>query len=127
MAFNRMTGDVVIAREDAIYSYSTGGRGPSYAFDSPKTSINVLREYVAVVCPPQSTSRSDTIRKLGGNQVDDIFNTSTFKLLDTDMKFVAHSESMVSGVKKIFIEWGDLFLVTTDRKVCPSPDIMERY
>ncbi|KAK2754845.1 hypothetical protein FQN54_006738 [Arachnomyces sp. PD_36] len=117
MAFNRKTGDVVIAREDAIYSYGSGGRGPSYAFDSPKTSINVFREYVAVVCPPQSASKSDTIRSFGGNQVDDIFNTSTFTLLDTDMKFVAHSESLVSGVKKIFIEWGDLFLVTTDRKI----------
>lgn len=125
MAFNKKTSDVVIAREDAIYSYSSGGRGPSYAFDSPKTSINVFREYVAVVCPPQNASKSDTIRRFGGNQVDDIFNTSTFTLLDTDMKFVAHSESLVSGVKKIFTEWGDLFLVTTDRKVRILSNVMD--
>lgn len=127
MAFNKKTGDVVVAREDAIYSYGSGGRGPSYAFDSPKTSIDVFGEYVAVVCPPQSASKSEPIRRFGANQVDDLFNTSTFTLLDTDMKFVAHSESLVSGVRKIFIEWGDLFLVTTDRKVCLLSDLMKLY
>ncbi|KAL2219648.1 hypothetical protein M432DRAFT_362894 [Thermoascus aurantiacus ATCC 26904] len=42
---------------------------------------------------------------------------STFMLLDTDLKFIAHSETLISCVKSVFMEWGDLFLLTIDRKI----------
>lgn len=118
MAFDRETGDIVIAREDAIYTYGPRGRGPSYAFDSPKTSINMFRDYVALVCPPKApSSKSDSLQRFGVSPVEDFFSTSTFTLLDTDLKFIAHSESLVSRVKSVFMEWGDLFLLTVDGKV----------
>ncbi|RHZ58245.1 tethering complex subunit PEP5 [Aspergillus thermomutatus] len=111
MALDKDTGDIVVAREDAIYTYGPHGRGPSYAFDSPKNSINVFRDYVALVCPPRAA--------LGNlrSQADEIFSTTTFTLLDTDLKFIAHSESLAASVRHIFIEWGDLFLLSTDGKV----------
>ncbi|GAQ03110.1 vacuolar protein sorting-associated protein 11 homolog [Aspergillus lentulus] len=111
MALDKDTGDIVVAREDAIYTYGPHGRGPSYAFDSPKNSINVFRDYVALVCPPRAS--------LGNlrSQADEIFSTATFTLLDTDLKFIAHSESLAGSVKHVFIEWGDLFLLSTDGKV----------
>lgn len=118
MAPDREVGGVLIAREDAIYTYGPRGRGPSYAFDSPKTSINLFRDYVALVCPPKGgPSNSDSLRRLGVNASDDIYSTTTFTLLDTDLKFIGHSESLVSAVKYIFMEWDDLFLLTTDGKV----------
>lgn len=116
MALEKETGDILIAREDAIHTYGPRGRGPSYAFDSPKSSLNLFRGYVALVCPPK-TSKSDSLRRLGVSQVDDIFNTSTFTLLDTDLKFIAHSEVLVSPAKSVFTIWGDLFLITIDGKV----------
>lgn len=116
MTLDKETGDVLIAREDAIYTYGPRGRGPSYAFESPKTSVNAFRDYVVLVCPPKTASlKSDSLRRLG--QMDDFLNTSTFTLLDTDLKFIAHTESLVSPPKSIFMEWGDLFLLTTDGKV----------
>ncbi|THC98674.1 hypothetical protein EYZ11_001877 [Aspergillus tanneri] len=118
MTLDRESGDVLVAREDAMYTYGPHGRGPSYAFESLKSSINIFKDYVALVCPPKAvSSRSDSLRNLGVNQSVDIFSTSTFTLLDTDLKFIAHSESLVSSVKKVFIEWGDLFLLTTDGKI----------
>ena len=118
MAFDNDTGDILVAREDAIYTYGSAGRGPSFAFDSPKTSINVLKDYIALVCPPRAAfSKSETARKFGSNQVDDLFNTSTFTLLEPDLKFIGHSESLPASVKHVFIEWGDLFIVTVDGKV----------
>jgi hypothetical protein len=118
MALDKETGDVLIAREDAIHTYGPRGRGPSYAFDSPKTSLNLFRGYVALVCPPKtSPSKSDSLRRFGVSQVDDIFNTSTFTLLDTDLKLMAHSEALVSPAKSVFTIWGDLFLMTLDGKV----------
>ncbi|EEP79806.1 conserved hypothetical protein [Uncinocarpus reesii 1704] len=118
MSFDRDTGDILVGREDAIYTYRTNGRGPSFAFDSPKTSIDIFKDYVALVCPPRvPLAKSDALRKFGGSQVDELFNTSTFTLLEPDLKFVAHSESISSKVKNIFQEWGNLFLVTVDGKV----------
>jgi vacuolar protein sorting-associated protein 11 len=118
MALDKDTGDMLIAREDAIHTYGLRGRGPSYAFDSPKTSLNLFRGYVALVCPPRtSTSKSDSLRKFSVGQTDDIFNTSTFTLLDTDLNFIAHSEALISPVKSAFAIWGDLFLISLDGKV----------
>jgi len=122
MALDKVTGDIMIAREDAIDTYGPNGRGPSFAFDSPKTSINIFGEYVALVCPPKlALPKSDSLRRFGNSRVDDIFNTSTFTLLEPDLKFIAHSESLISRVRSIFIEWGALFLVTIDRKVFNLP------
>jgi hypothetical protein len=119
MTLDKETGQILIAREDAIYNYGPRGRGPSYAFESPKTSINAFHDYVALVCPPKAGSaKGDPMRKYGVNSAEDILGTTTFTLLDTDLKFIAHSESLVSPMKHIFIEWGELFLLTTDGKVC---------
>ncbi|CAK96885.1 uncharacterized protein An11g00940 [Aspergillus niger] len=118
LSLDRDTGDVLVAREDAIYTYGPHGRGPSYAFESRKDSITTFKDYVALVCPPRdTTAKPDTLRNMGVGQADDIFKTTTFTLLDTDLKFIAHSESLVSSVKNIFVEWGDLFLLTTDGKL----------
>ncbi|KAB8202658.1 hypothetical protein BDV34DRAFT_215316 [Aspergillus parasiticus] len=118
MALDKDNGDVLVAREDAIYTYGPHGRGPSYAFDSPKNSINIFKDYVALVCPPKvATSNSGTLRNFDVSQPNDIFSTTTFTLLDTDLKFIAHSEALVSPVKQVFIEWGDLFILTTDGKI----------
>ncbi|EEH34130.2 vacuolar membrane protein [Paracoccidioides lutzii Pb01] len=118
MTFDHQTGDIIIAREDAIYTYGPGGRGPSFAFDSPKTSIYTFRDYIALVCPPKSAlAKSDTLRRFGGVPVEEILTTSMFTILEPDLKFIAHSESLASKVKFVFMEWGDLFIVTVDGKV----------
>lgn len=119
MTLDGETGDILIAREDAVYTYGPRGRGSSYAFESSKTSINSFRDYVALVCPPRPESgKGEALRKYGVNPGGDILGATTFTLLDTDLKFIAHSEALVSPMKHIFMEWGDLFLLTTDGKVC---------
>lgn len=118
MTFDKESGDILIAREDAVYTYGPRGRGASYAFESPKTSIDVFRDYVALVCPPKAgTGKSDPLRKYTASPAEEIFGTTTFTLLDTDLKFIAHSEALISPMKQIFVEWGQLFLLTTDGKV----------
>ncbi|CAG7932361.1 unnamed protein product [Penicillium olsonii] len=118
MTLDKEGGDILIAREDAVYTYGPRGRGASYAFESPKTSIDAFRDYVALVCPPKAGSgKSDPLRKYTANPGEEIFGTTTFTLLDTDLKFIAHSEALVSPMKQIFMEWGQLFLLTTDGKI----------
>ncbi|KAJ5560882.1 Zinc finger RING-type [Penicillium sp. DV-2018c] len=117
MTLDRESGDVLIAREEAVFTYGPRGRGASYAFEGPKTSIDAFRDYVALVCPPKAGTKSDPLRKYTASPAEEIFGTTTFTLLDTDLKFIAHSETLVSPMKRIFMEWGDLFLLTTEGKI----------
>ena len=119
MTHDRETGDIVIAREDAIYYYGTNGRGPSYAFEGPKKTVKIYKEYVGVVCPPRvaQVSRSKTFRRLGGEEIEELFSSSSFTLLDTDLKYLAHTESLPAQVKEVFVEWNELFLLTVEGKL----------
>ena len=119
MTVDKRNGDIVVVRDDAIYYYGVDGRGPCFAYDGPKSLVAIYDDYIALVAPAttNNTSNSSALRRFGGAKADDIFNTSTFTLLDTDLKFVAHSESLVSQVKTLFVIWGDLFALTLDGKV----------
>ncbi|KIW34222.1 uncharacterized protein PV07_01014 [Cladophialophora immunda] len=119
MTQDHETGDMVIAREDALYYYGANGRGPSYAFEGPKKLVKIYKEYVGVVCPPRvaQVSKSKTFRRLGGEEIDELFSNSSFTLLDTDLKYLAHSESLPAPVKEVFVEWNELFLLTVDGKL----------
>lgn len=120
MTLDKRNGDIVVVRDDAIYYYGIDGRGPCYAYDGPKSLVSIYGDYVALVSPPVNSAvsmKTSVLRRFGGAQADEIFNTSTFTLLDTGLKFVAHSESLVSQVKTMFTIWGDLFTLTQDGKV----------
>lgn len=120
MTVDNDTGDIVVAREDAIYYYGVEGRGPCIGCEGPKSLVGIYGDYIALVSPPatsNSSLKSSNLRKFGGSQADEIFNTSTFTLLDTDLKFIAHSESLVSEVRALFVIWGDLFTLTQNGKV----------
>lgn len=120
MTIDKESGEIVVVRNDRIYYYGANGRGPYYAYEGPKQLVKILKHYVTIVSPPQTPvkSKSSTLRLFGGRQADDIFNTSTFAILDTDLQYVAHTETMISQVKDVFMEWGDLFVLTLDGKVC---------
>lgn len=121
MTIDEANGDIVVVREDAIYNYGTRGRGPSFAYEGSKQLVKIFKQYVAIVSPPQMISArkpSAILRVFGSSQADNTFSASTFAMLDTDLKYVAHTESLSSQVRAVFIEWGDLFLLTLDGKVC---------
>jgi hypothetical protein len=126
-------GDIVVARDDALYFYGPNGRGACYSHEGPKQSVQVFKNYIALVSPPSSrpstavgTHRSHgvsaTLKRLVGQTPtssgsDDLFDTTKFTLVDTELKFVAHSERLISGVKEMFISWGDFFILTLDGKM----------
>lgn len=117
MTVDRSTQDVVVARDDAIYTYGLNSRGPVIAYTSPKKMVSIFEDYMAVVSPQQPMRAGRGPPVLGTAQADDIFNTSKFSLLNTDLQFIAHQETLSSEVKFLFSEWGDLFLLTLDGKV----------
>lgn len=128
MTADKITGDIIVVRDDAIYTYGVNGRGPSFAYEGPKQLVSIFGDYVALVTPPRESTptKMSTLRRLVG-RADSLFDASTFTLLDTDIGFVAYTEAMVSKVKALFMEWGDLFLLTLDGKVSlQCVDVTER-
>jgi vacuolar protein sorting-associated protein 11 len=125
MAIDKETEDVIIARDDAVYYYGPNGRGPSFAFDGPKKLITTFKDYVGLVCPPRvaQVSKSKAYRRLGGSEMNDLFSTSSFSLLETDLRYIAHTESLPTQVKNVFSAWGELFLLTIDGKVSHEPPV----
>ena len=119
MTVDKSSGEILVVRDDAIYLYGASGRGPSFAYEGPKQLVKVFGSYVAVVSPPKpsASTRTSALRRFVGGRADDILNISTFALLDTDLKYVAHTESLTSKVRAVLIEWGDLFILTQEGKV----------
>lgn len=127
----REGGDIVVAREDALYFYGPNGRGACYSYEGPKQLVRVFKNYISLVSPPSSRPSTavpgkhgvgDTLKRLVGKGVSDpttdgLFDTTKFTLLDTELKFIAHTERLISGVRDIFISWGDLFVLTLDGKL----------
>lgn len=125
MTFDEANGDIVVVRDDAIHYYGINGRGPSYAYEGPKQLVRIFGDYVALVSPPKpsASTKVNPLRRFAGGRPDEIFNTSTFAILDTDLKFMAHTETLMSQVKALFIEWGDMFLLTLEGKVRRYPGV----
>ena len=119
MTFDEANGDVVVVRDDAIQYYGVNGRGPSYAYEGPKQLVTIFGDYIAIVSPPKQSNpgRMNGLRRFGTTRADDMFSTSAFALVDADLKYFAHTENLPSQVKALFIEWGDLFLMTMEGKI----------
>ena len=117
MTLDREAGEIVVVRNDRISYYGVKGRGPSFAYEGPKQLVRVFRQYVALVSQPQAPKRTNTLRLFGGRQAEEALHASTFALLDTDLQYVAHTETLTAQIRDVFSEWGDLFILTIDGKV----------
>ena len=116
MTLEAQTNEIIVARDDAIYSYGPKGKSYSYAYEGTKKFVGVSKDYVLIVSPP-NTGRSVSLRAFGGTQANEILNQSSFTILDTDLKYIAHSEQLSNQVSNIFTIWGDIFLLTIDGKL----------
>ncbi|KAM0233513.1 hypothetical protein ACHAPO_007212 [Fusarium lateritium] len=120
MTRDQNTDGVIIARDDAIYTYTQEGRGPPKAYESPKSKIDVYHEYVAVACPPASSTAKDSEamrRRFGSTTANSLFNASSFVLLDMDLRVIGHTETLMSPVGHFVDIWGDFYTILQDGKV----------
>ncbi|KAL1882356.1 hypothetical protein VTK73DRAFT_1915 [Phialemonium thermophilum] len=118
MTVDRKSGDIVIARDDAIYYYTLDGRGPPRAYESRKKLISVFQNYVAVVSSHDPANPDSLRRQFGSQAAEEIFrDASTISLLETELKLIAHTETLLSPVQAMFEIWGDLHTLTQGGKV----------
>ncbi|MCJ1311962.1 hypothetical protein MMC25_005636 [Agyrium rufum] len=119
MTIEPESGDIIVVRDDAVYYYGTSGRKPSYPYEGPKRLVRTFNQYVALLCLPNPTQTTKTgfSRLFGGSNAQDVYNPSTFAILDTDLKYVAYTEQINGEIKSMFVEWGDIFVITQDGKL----------
>lgn len=118
MTLDPESNEVIVAREDAIYSYGPKGKASSFACQGAKKLVNVHKDYMLVASPPANNfGQASKLGAFRTARADEIFNTSTFSILNADLKFTAYSKPISSQIHKVFTIWGDIFLLTIDGKL----------
>ncbi|KAI7907015.1 uncharacterized protein BX663DRAFT_494525 [Cokeromyces recurvatus] len=114
--------EMVVGRDEAIYLYDPTGRGPCFAYDSPKFSLTWFKSnYLIIVSPPITTSthfstgnRSPfnfSSKRISANELTKI------AIFDTANKFVAYVGTFVGGIRGVFCEWNSIWVVGMDGKL----------
>lgn len=119
MTKDAQSGDILVARDDAIYTYGPQGKGTSYAYPGDKKMVSLHKDYVTLVSPPQNNSlpRSASLRTFGTAKTNDLYNTTTFTIINPELKIVAHTESLSSQVNSVFSAFGSIHILTQEGKV----------
>ncbi|KAG5438533.1 hypothetical protein PCANB_002637 [Pneumocystis canis] len=111
---NRNNNDIIIARNDAIYTYDFDEKSTCYTYDCSKSAVFVNNDYIFICSLPYSLS---TITPDVTNiSPQDMFDMSQIIIIDTVNKFIAHLSNFQFFFKTIFIEWGGLFIFSQDRQ-----------
>ncbi|KAI8055580.1 uncharacterized protein B0P05DRAFT_479330 [Gilbertella persicaria] len=114
--------EMVVGRDEAIYLYDPTGRGPCFAYDTPKSSLTWFKSnYLVIVSPPVMTSAqlsSGARASLSLNAKRSSTNELTkIAIFDTANKFVAYVGTFLGGIRGVFCEWNSIWIVGTDGKL----------
>ncbi|KAG0185380.1 hypothetical protein DFQ28_009464 [Apophysomyces sp. BC1034] len=115
--------EMVVGRDEAIYLYDPTGRGPCFAYDTPKSSMMWFKShYLVIVSPPVTTSShlSSATRasfSFGSNRNGATNELTKVTIFDTANKFVAYAGTFIGGIRGVFCEWNSIWIVGMDGKV----------
>ncbi|KAF8575784.1 hypothetical protein K439DRAFT_1397850 [Ramaria rubella] len=111
--------EMIVARDEAIYICGTDGRGACYAFEGHKSSVQSHLNYLVIVSPPMSVSASHASATVRNFAARSSANTDITKLtvFDVENKFIAYSGTFTDGVRDVFCEWGQIFVLSNDGKL----------
>ncbi|KAK9896216.1 hypothetical protein P389DRAFT_76246 [Cystobasidium minutum MCA 4210] len=122
------SGEMVLAKDEAIFVYGTEGRGQSYFYEGSKSAVTSYMNYIIITSPPfmpSASSQSATVRNFVRDQrsaaavpsYDTSADISKVTIFDPQNKYVAYSGAFTEGVREVFCEWGDVFVLTNDSKL----------
>jgi len=125
MTIDKATRDVIVARDDAIYYYGLHGRTALYNCDGQKRVVATYKDYVAFVAPSSTLSIAKSTLATGST---DSVRSHTLLVLNADFHIIALQENFSHEISRMFVEWGDLFILTTEGKVSsPSTSLLSLY
>ncbi|KAJ1979719.1 Vacuolar protein sorting-associated protein 11 [Dimargaris cristalligena] len=122
--YTNARGELVVAREEAIYFYSPEGRGPCFAIEGPKVLVRSFKDYVIILTNPDADSQSGlhwlygASGPTGGDVPTSLVPTPmvsapnlTLQVLDMRNKLVAFSGNFAAAQVQVISEWGGIFVV----------------
>lgn len=104
----RLTGKMVVARDEAIYVIGAEGREMSLAFEGRKSVIRLSSTQLIIISPPMpatAASASPTVRHYvaerdkSSNNLSKSNDVSKVTIFDLDSKLVAHSSTLEGGIR----------------------------
>lgn len=117
VAKDKSRNEIFVARDDALYRYNVDGRGPCYALEGRKTSLNVHQSY-SVLVQPSNERKWGPMKVLGKLGIPDLLEyASKVTVLDSEHKFISHVGQYSQGLRSVFSQWDNLYLLTTDGKL----------
>lgn len=111
-AYDKLSNQFVVGRDDSVSFYQSTGRGPSFAFEIPKKQIFCYKQYIVMVSSNNPSSENSPLNALMGSI--DMYTTSRLLIVDSMNKHIAYSGQISQGVKDIFVQWDRLYVLGTD-------------
>ncbi|KAI5637569.1 hypothetical protein NE865_09702 [Phthorimaea operculella] len=99
---------LTVANNDAIYCYTTEGRGPCYALEGEKVRLNCFRSYLVITTnetPPKASTSSQPAPK-----------SHHITILDVQNKFKVFSKTF-DEIDAVLTEWGSFYILTKKKEM----------
>lgn len=100
----------MIGRDDAIYCYTSDGRGPCYAVEGKKIMLQWFRSYLIIIAKEKLISRTP----IGDANLEPERHNIT--VLDIQNKFIVFS-AVMKEINSVFTEWGSFYILGKDKKL----------
>ncbi|KAK6628467.1 hypothetical protein RUM43_002282 [Polyplax serrata] len=112
MAESSQGANFVVARNDAVYCYTTDGKGPCYAVEGVKVLIQWSKMYLVIISKEETSSNAF----LTASRDSSASENHEVTILDMQNKLIVFS-TVMKPVLAVIVEWGSFFIITKDHKV----------
>lgn len=105
----------VVGRNDAVYCYTSDGKGPCYAVEGEKVLIQWSKTYLVIVSKEEAKTVNN-FRPSSAAETNASSENHVITILDIQNKLIVFSTSM-KPILAILVEWGSFYIVTKDHKI----------
>lgn len=117
-AMDGNSGDMVVARDEAIYVCGIDSRGSSFAYEGKKVAVHTHRNYMIIISPPIApsvTAASATVRNLAAkSKSTDNAEITKLTVFDLENHFVAYTGTFTTGIREVFSVFGQIYALAND-------------
>nr|XP_023025769.1 vacuolar protein sorting-associated protein 11 homolog [Leptinotarsa decemlineata] len=103
----------MIGTKDAIYCYTSDGRGPCYAVEGEKVMLEWFRTYLIII---SKATRSAALTTMSNEIPSNTSEGNLITVLDIHNKFIVFSATMAK-IKAVLSEWGTFYILDEDNKL----------
>ncbi|KAG6447658.1 hypothetical protein O3G_MSEX005084 [Manduca sexta] len=101
---------LTVATNDAIYCYTTEGKGPCYAIEGEKVRLDWFRSYLVITTNETSNKVAASTSSAPAQKSHHV------TILDIQNKFIVFSQTF-DEIDAVLIEWGSFYILTKSKEV----------